>query len=162
MFVPEDHTDVVDPLITTPDHPPEDTCYLLPHVPMVSQTQDNNEDYSLSEEDPDLHEIIQDRGKYFDNIATHVNTCFDIKYGALTAELESIVDHRFLSGILELQVEYTNGDVSWPPMDLIKDEDLYAAANYMLRNDLGMVSNGIHRRWARSLLRALNHTVRRL
>ena len=79
---------------------------------MVSQTQDNNEDYSLSEEDPDLHEIIQDRGKYFDNIATHVNTCFDVKYGVLTSELESIVDHRFLSGILELQVEYTNGDIS--------------------------------------------------
>ena len=79
---------------------------------MVSQTQDNNEAYSLSEEDPDLHEIIQDRGKYFDNIATHVNTRFDVKYGVLTSELKSIVDHRFLSGILELQVEYTNGDVS--------------------------------------------------
>ena len=99
-------------MITTPDHPPEDTCYLLPHVPMVSQTQDNNEASSLSEEDPDLHEIIQDRAKYFDNIATHVNTRFGVKYGVLTAELESIVDHIFLSGILELQVKYTNGCVS--------------------------------------------------
>ena len=97
MFVPEDHTDVVDPLVTTPDHPPEDTCYPLPHVPMVSQTQDNNEAYSLSEEDPDLHDIIRDKGKDFDDIVTHVNNHFDVKDDALAAELESIVGHRFLS-----------------------------------------------------------------
>ena len=108
MFVPEDHTDVVDPLVTTPDHPPEDTCYPLPHVHMVSQTQDDNDDYPLSEKDPDLHEIIRDGCKDLDNIATCVNTHFDVKGGVLAAELELIVDHRFLSGILEIQVEYIN------------------------------------------------------
>ena len=47
-------------------------------------------------------------------------------------------------------------------MDLIKDEDPQAAANYVLRNDLGRVPNGIHRRWACNLLRTLNHTIIRL
>ena len=79
---------------------------------MVIQNQDDNDNYPLSEEDPDLHGLMMYRGKDFDDIVTHVNTHFDVKDDVLAAELESIVDHIFLSGILELQVEYTNGDVS--------------------------------------------------
>ena len=90
---------------------------------MVSQTQEDNENYPLSEDDPDLHELIGDSGKDFDTFATQINTQLDDKDDILAAELESIVDHRYLSGILELQVLYTNGDNSWYHIDLLKDED---------------------------------------
>ena len=59
-------------------------------------------------------------------------------------------------------MKYTNGDLSWHPMDLIKDEEPQAVALYVLSNDLRKVSNGIHRPWARSFLRALKRTIRRI
>ena len=80
----------------------------------------------------------------------------------LSFELLSIVVHRYLSGIIELQVKYTNGELSWHPMDLTKDEDPQAVAVYVLSNELGKVSHGIHRRWAHSFLRALKRTIRRI
>ena len=75
-------------LVTASGHPPDDIESPLPHVPMASQTQDDNEDYTLLKEDPDLHKLIRDRGKYFDDIVTHVNTHFDVKDGVLAADLE--------------------------------------------------------------------------
>ena len=72
----------------------------------------------------------------------------------LTAELEAIVDDRYLVGALELQVPCTNRDPSWHPIDLVKDDEPHAVANYVLSNVLGIVSNGIHHRWARSFARA--------
>ena len=80
----------------------------------------------------------------------------------LSAELEVIMDHRYLSGVMEQQVKYTNGDLSWHPIDLIKDENPHFVAVYVLNNDLGKVSNGIHRCWARTLFRALKCTIRRM
>ena len=34
----------------------------------------------------------------------------------LTAELNSVTDHRYLTGVLELQVEYSDGEISPPVM----------------------------------------------
>ena len=45
---------------------------------------------------------------------------------------------------------------------MIKDEDAHCVAFYVIRNDLGKVSNVIHRRWARTLFRALKRTIRRM
>ena len=64
----------------------------------------------------------------------------------LATELKTITDHRYLVGMLELKVEYTNGEKSWHPIGLIKDEDPHEVANYVLSNDIGPVSNGTHRR----------------
>ena len=103
-----------------------------------------------------------EEGNDIDDIVSQINNQLDETDDVLSAELLSIVDHRYLSGIIELQVKYINGDFSWHPMDLIKDEDPQAVAVYVLSNDLGKVSNGIHRRWARSFLRALKRTIRRI
>ena len=105
---------------------------------------------------------MMEEGTNIDDIASQINTQLDETDDVLSAELHLIADHRYLSGIIELQVKYTNGDLSWHPMDLIKDEDPQAVALYVLSNDLGKVSNGIHRRWARSFLRALKRTIRRI
>ena len=47
-------------------------------------------------------------------------------------------------------------------MDLIKDGNPHCVAVYVLNNDLGKISNGIHRRWGRTFLRALKRTIRRM
>ena len=87
---------------------------------------------------------------------------FDESDDYLSAEIKSIIDHRYVAGILEFKLEYTNGDTSWHPLALVKYEDAHATANYFLSNDLGYISNGIHRRWARMFLRSLKRTLRRL
>ena len=95
-------------------------------------------------------------------MATHVNNHLNEKANVLSAELAAIVAHRFLPGILEVQVEYTNGDTSWHPIELIKNEDPCAIADYVINNDLGKIPNGKHRRWARTLLCTLRQTFKRL
>ena len=45
---------------------------------------------------------------------------------------------------------------------MVKNDDLKVVANYILVNDLGKISNGIHRRWARAFLRSLKRTIRRM
>ena len=69
-------------------------------------------------------------GTNLDDIAAHIND-------VLSAELHSIVDHRYLSGIIDLHVKYTDRDLSWHPMDLNKDENAQAVAVYVLSCDLG-------------------------
>ena len=87
---------------------------------------------------------------------------FDQGDDYLAAELKSITDHRYLSGVLELQVEYTDGELSFHPIDMVKNEDPHAVANYIINNDLGKECNKIHNRWARLFLRSLRRTLRRL
>ena len=142
--------------------PTDDTISPSPHGPIVSQTQEDDEDYPPSDDDSGLNGLVVDEGTDLDAMAAHINAQFDETDDVLSAELDSIVDHRYLSGIIELRVKYTNGDLSWHPMDLIKDENPHCVAVYVLNNDLGNISNGIHRRWARTFLRALKRTIRRM
>ena len=103
-----------------------------------------------------------DEGIDLDTIAARINTQLDETDDVLSAELEAIMDHIYLSGIMELQVKYTNRDLSWHLICLIKDEVSHCVAVYILKNDLRKVSNGIHRRWSRTFLRALKRTIRRM
>ena len=45
---------------------------------------------------------------------------------------------------------------------MVKNEDPQAVAQYVMSNDLGKISNGQHRRWARAFLRSLKRTIRRM
>ena len=67
-----------------------------------------------------------------------------------------------MAGILEFNLEYTNGEMSWYHITVVKDEDSHATTNYTISNDLGPVSNGIHRYWARKFPRSLKQTLCRL
>ena len=133
-----------------------------PHVPMVSQTQSDDEEIPPSDQDPDGPFDGCDSGQDFDSMASHMNNHMDDKDEILDAQLVAIVAHQFLAGILELQVEYSTGETSWHPIELIKREDPHAVADYVIHNDMGKVSNGIHRRWARAFLRVLRRTLKRL
>jgi len=74
----------------------------------------------------------------------------------------SIKDDHLVSGILKLQVEYSTGNVKWHPLDLVKDVDTQAVAQYVLKNDLGPIFNGKHHRWAHAFLRSFKRRLRRL
>ena len=135
-------------------------------IPIISQTQPVVEDVDSDDEDSvtmDPHPIASNiNDTEYDNVVSQLNTVFDECDDYLAAELQSISDHRFTTGVLELQVIYTDDTSSWHPIDLIKDEDPQAVANYILRNDLGHVSNKMYGRWARFFLRSLKRTLRRL
>ena len=87
---------------------------------------------------------------------------FDDTDDFLSCELKFILNHRYLASILEFELEYDNGEISWHPLDLVKDEDSHTYARYILGNDLGSISNGIHMYWARDFLRSLKRTMCRL
>jgi hypothetical protein len=67
-----------------------------------------------------------------------------------------------MAGILEFHLEYTNGETSWNPITVVKDEDPHATANYIIGSALGPVSNRIHERWTHTFLKSLKRTLRRL
>ena len=56
-----------------------------------------------------------------------------------------MTDHRYLAVILEVKVDYINGEQSLGPIGLIKDENPHAVANYVMFNDLGPVSTATHK-----------------
>ena len=77
-------------------------------------------------------------------VVSQLNAVFDESDNYLSAEIKAITNHRYLSGIIEINLEYTNGDTSWHPIPLVKDEDSHAIAKYVVRNGSGLISNGIH------------------
>ena len=87
---------------------------------------------------------------------------FDYKDDFLSADIQAIIHHHYMADILEFNPEYTNGDTSWNTITVVKDEDPHDTANYIIGNDLGPISNGIHGRWARKFLRSLKQILRRL
>ena len=57
-------------------------------------------------------------------------------------ELKSILDHCFVDGVLELQVEYDTGETEWLPLSLAKDEEPHETAAFALQSDFGNIMNG--------------------
>ena len=135
-------------------------------VPIISQTQPVVEDVDSDNDDS----IAMDQGCIaasatdidHDDVVTQINTIFDEKDDYLAAELVAITDNRITTGILELLVEYSNGETTWHPIEMIKCEDPQAVAQFVLSNDLGHTSNQRYGQWARLFLRSLKRTLRRL
>ena len=119
----EDTAICVDQDISQSVPTPDDSISPSPHVPIVSQTQQEDDDSPSYNDDTGLNGLIMDEGTDLDAIAAHINAQLDETDNVLSAELEAIMEHRYLSGIIEFQVKYINGDLSWHPIDLIKDED---------------------------------------
>ena len=69
-------------------------------------------------------------------------------------------------GVLELQIQYSTGDdyyddFEWHLIGLVKDEDPYAVAKYVINNNFGDVHSNKQHRWDRALLRSVRRTIRR-
>ena len=90
----------------------DDSISPSPHVLIVSQTQQDDENYPPSDDNNRLNGLIMDEGTNLDAMSVHINTQLDKMDDVLSAELETIMDHRYLSGIIEIQVRYTNGYLS--------------------------------------------------
>ena len=114
----------VDITVTSSPNPTDISVSPSPFVPMVSQTQDNEEAYPPSNEDTDLPRRMEDGGVNTDAVTSHVNVQLDNKDDYFAAELETKVGNRYLAGVLELKVKYTNRDLSRHPIDLVRDKEL--------------------------------------
>ena len=58
--------------------------------------------------------------------------------------------------------KYDSGNTEWHPLELVKADDPWSVANYVMQNYLGDRANQIHRRWARVLLRSVRRVRRRI
>ena len=91
-----------------------------------------------------------------DSIADDINAAMD--GDVETPEISHILKHQFNGGILEFLCKYDTGNTERHPISLVKADDPYSVANYIMQNDLGEAANNIHRRWEQLFLR----TVRRI
>ena len=114
--------------------------------PIVSQTQTEINDSHEGSDDEESPIPLTGDVPQFDTITRQLNNVFDDNDDYLSANFKEIIDHRSSNSILELKVEYTDGEVEWHPLNLIEDEDPHAAANYIIDNDTGPISNIIHGR----------------
>ena len=55
-----------------------------------------------------------------DGMVSHLNIVFGERDGYLSAYLVAVEGYIILSGVLELTVNYSNGDKSCHPIDLVK------------------------------------------
>ena len=81
-----------------------------------------------------------------DTLASQINGFYDVDSDT-SRDIETIIGHRFVSGILKLKVVYSTGRTrsgkEWHPISLVKIKDAPAVANYVLQNDFGMIHNDI-------------------
>ena len=111
LITEEDIPSGVDPMISPGIPTNDDSIPPSPHVSMVSQTQKDDEDDPPSDDDTGLNGLVLEEGVDLDTIAAHINVQLDEMGDILSAELEAIMDHIYLSENMELQVKYTNGNL---------------------------------------------------
>ena len=136
-------------------------------APTVTQDSDeDDDDNSLADDEPSpIIPAISSKGHAeLTEMADRVNRHFNEDEGQ--RDIEAITDHRLAGGVLELQIKYATGDhpyddYEWHPIGLVKDEDPYAVAKYVINNDFGDIHTSKQHRWARALLRSVRQTIRR-
>ena len=71
-----------------------------------------------------------------DDHTAHLNVVFDNDDTESTHDLESILDHCYISGVLELCCKYSTGDTihneEWYSLSMVQDEDPYMLLNTSL------------------------------
>ena len=134
------------------------------NLPIISQSDSEEDDFD-SEEPVVSDDPHRAHSSQFDpsdeNVVHEIENHFTRSEGDDEFELDSIINKRYLSGILKLEVLYSTGDSEWHPISLVQDEDPHAVANYVMNTDLGTILNGKYRRWARTFLCSLQRAMRR-
>ena len=136
-------------------------------APTVTQDSDEeDDDASLGDDDPPpIIPAVPSKGHAaLTAMADRVNLHFNDDESQ--RDIEAITDHRLAGGVLELQIKYATGDhyyddYEWHPIGLVKDEDPYAVAKYVINNDFGNIHSSTQHRWARAMLRSVRQTIRR-
>ena len=115
---------------------------------------------SPSDLDPQDHiesDVFEDATQHFESLSgdEDPNDLFD-----------KIVGHSWDNGILLLELAWTTGESSSLPFTIVKHDYPLPTAHYILHVGVGTAdgrySLGRYTRWARGLIRQVNHTVRRL
>ena len=141
-------------------HPPHPNIWEIYGPATINQNQEQLDNTSTLDSDNENNCIaIFSNELEYGKVVSQLNTVFDESDDYLYTEIKSITDHYYISGIIEFNLKYTNGDTSWNPVSLVKDENPHAVAYYVVRNDLGLISNEIHQHWAREFMRALKRTI---
>ena len=133
---------------------------------MTQDSDDEDDLHSLAnDEPPTIIPPVPSKGHAELNMmAGHV--CQHFNDDEPARDLEATTDHRIAGGILELQIKYATGDdynedYEWHPIGLLKDEDPYLVAKYVINNNFGDVHSSKQHRWDRALLRSVRRTTRR-
>ena len=119
--------------VQTGNHPSSDQANI------ISQSQEFHDDASIGSNNEDIS--AEPFSVEHDNLTAQLNNSVDIKDDCLAVELAAIISHRTVSGVLEFEVEYMDGEQDWYQSDLVISEDPQAAAQYVTQNDLERVSN---------------------
>ena len=86
---------------------------------------------------------IRDGEADFETLVTDLNNQFDtIEENDSSLNVDRIISHRYLSGILELKVVFPDGISSWISIDKVKDENPRLVADYVMHADLGKIFDG--------------------
>ena len=94
------------------------------------------------------------------SIVFYINASMDVNAGK--SKLKAIWSHQFNGEVLELLVNTVILMLNGNPFDLVKSYDAHTVATYLLTHNLGVKSNEIYCRWARSLLLATKRMIRRM
>ena len=136
-------------------------------APQVTQDSDDDDDLDslADDEPPTIIPAVSSKGHAELNMMAE-RVCQHFNDDESTRDIEAITDHRIAGGVLELQIKYSTGDdyyddYEWHPIGLVKDEDPYAVAKYVINNNFGDVHSSKQHRWARALLRSVRQTIRR-
>ena len=103
---------------------------------LISQDSNDSADEEL---DP-----IADADDNINSVADNINAMMDPDVEA--PEITKILKHQYNGGILEFLCKYDSGNTEWHPLELVKADDPWSVANYVMQNDLGDHANQIHRR----------------
>ena len=103
---------------------------------MSSQSQSDEDD---PPSDDDLNDQVSRSPEVenFDQKATALNISQEDDEIYNSFELDSILNLRHVSGILELLVSYKTDKQSWHPIEMFKNEGPQDVAQYIMSNDLG-------------------------
>ena len=101
---------------------------------LISQDSNDSADEEL---DP-----IADADNNINSVADNINAMMDPDVEA--PEITKILQHQYNGGILEFLCKYDSGSTEWHPIELIKADDSWSVANYIMQNDLGDRANQIH------------------
>ena len=91
------------------------------NVPLVTQ-----DSYEYKDE---TNKTITSESHNTDN-ADILNAAFDPDVEA--PEITSIIAHQFNGGKLEFLCKYSDGNKEWHPLDLVKNDDPYSVAYYIM------------------------------
>ena len=77
-------------------------------------------------------------------------------------EITKVLQHQYNGGTLEFLCKYDSGNTEWHPLELVKADDPWSVANYIMQNNLGDCANQIHQRWSCILLQSVWRVQRRM